>query len=236
MSTLTRIRIVLVETSHPGNIGAVARAMKNMGLTNLYLVNPVLFPHAEANARAAGADDILKHAHVVSDLHSALHDCHLVYGTSARSRSLPWPLLNPRQCAEQICQQPTNHQIAILFGREKSGLTNEELALCHTHISIPCNPDFSSLNLAAAVQILAYEIYSATSHDTPINSACFATHKEMEGFYHHLQLVLNKLQFFNNDNPHVLMLRLRRLFNRVQLESIEINILRGILKAIDKHG
>jgi tRNA (cytidine32/uridine32-2'-O)-methyltransferase len=234
-------RLVLVGTSHPGNIGAVARAMKNMGLLELYLVNPKIFPHADATARAAGADDVLQTAKVVASLAEAVGDCHLVIGTSARSRTLSWPLLDPRQAGELVAQESVQqHKVAVVFGRERSGLDNEELQQCHYHLQIPTNAKFSSLNLAAAVQIVAYEIKVAMDRieQVPvaeISNIELPTAHELELFYQHLEQVLLDLEFLDKENPRQLMARLRRLFNRALPKKLEINILRGILKAVQEN-
>jgi len=231
---LSNIRIVLINTSHPGNIGSAARAMKTMGLSQLYLVNPVAFPHEKAQEMASGAGDILAAAQVVLDLDQAIADCVLVIGTSTRSRTIPWPLLLPRQLAEKA-RETSPHPIAILFGREQSGLTNEELHRCHFHVQIPSNPDYSSLNLAAAVQIIAYELRLASLEESTQKTEWDyrpATAHEMEGFYQHLEQVLVAIDFLNPKVPRQLMTRLRRLFSRARLDAMEMNILRGILSAI----
>ena len=158
----TKIRIVLVNTSHPGNIGGAARAMKNMGLAELYLVEPREYPAPRAVWRAAGASDVLANAKIVGSVDEAIKDCGLVIGTSARERRIPWPLINPRECGEKIWQEAKSHQVALLFGREDRGLTNSELQKCHYHMHIPSNPDYSSLNIAASVQVLCYEIRMAS--------------------------------------------------------------------------
>lgn len=237
------IRLVLVGTSHPGNIGATARAMKNMCLEQLYLVSPKIFPHAEATARAAGADDILAKAHVVNSLEEALQDCQLVIGTSARSRALDWPLLNPRQAAELAIKEGQQHNVALVFGRERNGLDNTELQLCHYHLQIPTNPEFSSLNLAAAVQVVAYEVKVAMDNFLATASAIsenigdapeMPTLEETQLFYQHLEQVLTETEFLNPEQPRYLMAKLRRLFNRARPEKLELNILRGVLKSAQK--
>lgn len=233
---LHRTRIVLVNTSHPGNIGAVARAMKTMGLHELYLVAPKYFPDGKATEMAAGAQDVLERALVVNTLEEAIADCTLVVGTSARMRSLPWPLLLPREIAERVRQEATQSHAAIVFGREQSGLSNEELQRCHLHVHIPANPDYSSLNLAAAVQIMAYELRLASLTHTEVESEApdkqLATAEDMEKFFEHLQQVLITIQFLNPEQPRQLMARLRRLFYRARPDTTEMNILRGILTAI----
>lgn len=231
---LDQIRIVLVHTSHPGNIGAAARAMKTMGLTRLYLVAPQLFPHPKAEEMASGAGDILATAVVVETLAQAIGDCALVVGTSARTRTIPWPLLLPREVANTIHQEPKASQIAIVFGREQSGLTNEELHACHLHLQIPANPDYSSLNLAAAVQIVAYELRLAALTPACDNTWDYplATAAEMEQFFMHLERTLIHLEFLKENAPRQLMTRLRRLFLRARPDKMEFNILRGWLAAI----
>ena len=233
---LSNIRIVLINTSHPGNIGSAARAMKTMGLSELYLVSPVHFPDPKADELSAGAADVLSNAVVVSELDQALEGCSLIVGTSTRSRSLPWPILSPREFAEKAMSSP--EKIAVLFGREKSGLTNEELQRCHFHIQIPSNPEYSSLNLAAAVQVIGYELRVA-SESSPIKKEdenfIAAGAKEMEGFYGHLEKVLVDIEFINPLAPRQMMARLRRLFNRARLDEREVNILRGILKEIERN-
>jgi len=230
------IRIILVGTTHPGNIGAVARAMKNMGLSDLMLVNPRYFPHADANARASGAEDILDAARVVGSLEEAISDCTFVAGASARSRSIGWPGMAPRECAARLAEESAHSTVAAVFGPEKSGLTNEHLDLCNTLLGIPTNPDFSSLNLAMAVQILSYEIRLArlaAPESQPEPDSPPATAGELEYFYEHLEQVLNDSGFLDPDNPRLLMRRLRRLFVKAEPDKNEINILRGILTALN---
>ncbi|MCB1877642.1 MAG: RNA methyltransferase [Chromatiales bacterium] len=229
---LDNIRIVLVETSHPGNIGAAARAMKNMGLNRLALVNPVIFPDTEASARASGADDVLVGAQVHDNLSDALAGCRLVFGSSARIRSIRWPQVDPAQCARQALAEVAAGDVAIVFGRERTGLTNEEMDRCHTLVHIPCNPDFSSLNVAAAVQVLSYELRKHALSGGEIGETReVADAASMEGFYRHLEQALVELEFLDPTNPRKLMRHLHRLFNRARPEPVEINILRGILSA-----
>lgn len=234
---LQNIRIVLVNTSHPGNIGGAARAMKNMGLSRLVLVDPHVFPSPEASARASGADDILANAQVVPTLEEALVGCSLVMGTSARDRSLPWPLLDPRACATKAVEDArAGGEVALVFGREHAGLTNEELQRCHFHVHIPSAPEFSSLNLAAAVQVLAYEVRLAflalaqVAPSAPAEAPVeLATAEELEGFYGHMEATLVDIGFLDPEKPRHLMARLRRLYSRCRLERTEVSILRGIL-------
>ncbi len=230
-------RIVLVRTSHPGNIGAAARAMKTMGLDDLVLVAPEAFPNAEATARASGADDLLARARVVSNVPEAIADCRFVVGASARLRSLPWPTVDPRGCAELLWNHAAadGDGSAILFGPEQSGLNNEDLARCQHLVHIPANPEYSSLNLAQAVQVLCYELRMAAPIDQPRveRERRLATGAELESFHDHLNQVLTASGFLKADHPRQLQLRLRRLFNRAQPDENEINILRGILSALD---
>ncbi|MFN2308449.1 MAG: tRNA (cytosine(32)/uridine(32)-2'-O)-methyltransferase TrmJ [Gammaproteobacteria bacterium] len=231
---LSNVRIVLVQTSHPGNIGAVARAMKNMCLTQLVLVRPALFPSAEATARASGADDLLAQARCCDSLDEAVADCALVVGASARLRSLPWPELDPRACAERVRVASATAPVALVFGREQSGLSNEELERCHALVHIPANPDHASLNLAQAVQVITYELHMAHlpgpwTGSPPEFPVCTA--EAMERFYAHLEQTLIELAFLDPAHPGQLLRRLRRLFQRAQPDTNEMNILRGILSA-----
>lgn len=240
---LENIRIVLVNTTHPGNIGGVARAMKNMGLSDLCLVAPKLFPHEDAVARASRADDLLDNALVVETLDEALADCHLVVGTSARSRTIPWPLVNPRELSAIVALLPADTKVAILFGREDRGLTNDELQRCHHHVHIPVNEDFSSLNIAAAVQVITYELRMAVvegqgSVDKPQWGTDWdvelADNRELELMFEHLEQTLIDVEFLDPDKPRNLMPRLRRLLLRSVPDKVEVNVLRGMLTAIQK--
>ncbi|MFQ5609260.1 MAG: RNA methyltransferase [Woeseiaceae bacterium] len=230
------IRIVLVGTTHPGNIGAVARAMKNMGLDDLALVSPRYFPHDEATARASGADDLLENATVVDTLGEAIADCVYVAGASARSRSIGWPCLDAKDAAARLIQENAAGKVAAVFGAEKSGLSNSELDHCDTLLTIPTNPEFSSLNLAMAVQVLTYEIRAALSDKPPEydDDTPLATSSELEHFYAHLEKVLLDVNFLDPDNPRHLMRRMRRMFIRARPDKNEINILRGFLTAVDR--
>lgn len=234
---LDNIRIVLVETSHPGNIGAVARAMKNMGLRHLYLVNPKKFPAEDALMRAAGAADILDSAQVCKDVATAIGNARLVLGASARERRIPWPVHDPRTSAAQATNEAAQHEVAILFGREDRGLKNEELRQCHVHINIPTDDVYSSLNLAMAVQVVCYELRMAwlaakDGNDTGQQwDAPLATAADTERFFAHLEQTLITLDFLKPSAPRQLMTRLRRLFNRIRMDEMELNILRGILTA-----
>jgi tRNA (cytidine32/uridine32-2'-O)-methyltransferase len=232
---LSNIKIVLVETSHPGNIGAVARAMKNMAMDNLCLVNPKVFPSAEATARASGADDILAAAKVYKNLPDAIADCQLVLGASARCRTISWPELTPRECAEKVIIHDPGKKVAILFGRENSGLKNHELDLCHYLLRIPCNSEYSSLNIAAAVQVICYELYVAAGvHEASkvgdIGDVPLATAEQMELFYSHLHQALVDIDFMQHEQSNSIMRRLRRIYNRIHLDTKEVDILRGILR------
>ncbi len=230
------IRIILIGTTHPGNIGAVARAMKNMGLHDLMLVNPRFFPHEDATVRASGADDILDQTRVVASLDEALRDCIYVAGASARSRTIGWPSMMPRECAERLLEESRNGTVAAVFGPEKSGLNNEDLDRCHTLLTIPTDPGFSSLNLAMAVQILTYELRLAGMDDVQpenISEVPLASGDELQYFYTHLEQVLSVSGFLDTGNPDLAMRRLRRLFARAEPDKNEINMLRGILASLD---
>lgn len=237
-SDAKNIRIVLVHTTHPGNIGAVARAMKNMGLSELYLVTPKEYPSERAEWRASNAQDVLSQATVVSTIDEALVGCGLVIGTSARDRRIPWPLFNPRECGQRAVAEAATHPVAILFGREDRGLTNEELQKCHYHVHIPANDEYSSLNMAMAVQVICYEIRMAAlaasgqlreslGWDLPPARA-----EEMELFFQHLEQVMVEVGFHERENPRQTLTRLRRMFNRIRMDKMELNILRGLLTAI----
>ncbi len=235
------VRVVLVETSHPGNIGASARAMKTMGLSELVLVAPKSFPSADATARASGADDVLAGASVCASLGEAIADCVHVVGASARSRSLQWPTIDARNCAAQLWERAAAGPVAVVFGPEHSGLTNEQLARCHELVHIPANPDYSSLNLAMAVQVVCYELLMAHAEigtwraglQEEERDAPLATADEVEAFHIHLEDLMRRTGFLNPDHPRQLKLRLRRIFNRAQLDQTEVNILRGLFSAVD---
>ncbi len=236
------VRVILVETSHPGNIGAAARAMKNMGLTELVLVNPLRFPDEKAVFRSASAEDVVHGARVVASVDEAIADCQLVIGTSARERRIPSPLLDARACGEKVASAAAAEQmVGLLFGREASGLKNEELQKCHFHVNIPTGEAYSSLNLAMAVQVVCYEILqsrlSGSDHgesqrehwDVPPADAASVEH-----FFEHLEQTLVQVGFHDPDNPRQLLTRLRRLFNRVRMDQMEVSILRGFLSAVNK--
>ena len=231
---LQNIRIVLVETSHSGNIGSAARAMKTMGLSNLYLVSPKSVDE-QSITLAAGADDVVRNAHIVDTFEQAIEDCSLVIGTSARLRHLQSTLIEPRECAEKASTH--QGQVAIVFGRERVGLTNDELLKCHYHLNIPANPEYSSLNLAMAVQLVSYEMRMAflTKNKTESTLSTiediYPTAQEMEYFFAHTEQVYQSLGFIQNQG---VIQKLRRLYNRSSLEKNELNILRGMLSAVEK--
>ena len=239
---LKRIRIVLVRTSHPGNIGAAARAMKTMGLDRLWLVEPRQFPHAEAYALAAGADDVLEAATVVPTLSEALAGCTLAYGCTARLRGVALPDHSPRDAAPALVAAAGDSEVALVFGNERTGLTNDELFQCQAAVHIDANPDYSSLNLAAAVQVLAYELRVAAQAGAPAVAAASryeegedkADAAAMEGFFGHLEQALSAIDFFKGRAPHTLMRRLRRLFFRAEPSEREVLILRGILSDAER--
>jgi tRNA (cytidine32/uridine32-2'-O)-methyltransferase len=242
LQLLDQVRVILINTSHPGNIGGAARAMKNMGLSELVLVAPKRFPADEAEWRAAGAKDILDKAIVVDTVEEALAGCGLVLGTSARERRIPWPLFDPRDSAEQAKQSlAAGNKVAIMFGREDRGLTNEELQKCHFHVHIPTNEEYSSLNLAAAVQVLSYELRMAVLGEHPLEQKnaedwdyALADADDVERMMTHLEQVLVEVDFLDPENPKQVMARLRRLYNRQRLDTMEVNILRGILASTQK--
>jgi tRNA (cytidine32/uridine32-2'-O)-methyltransferase len=240
--TFDNIRVVLVNTTHPGNVGATARAMKNMGLSRLYLVDPKDFPSPKAIWRAANAAAVLEQAVVVNSLADAIGDCGLVVGTSARERRIPWPLLTPRECGERTWAESAQHEVAIVFGREDRGLTNEELQQCHFHVHIPANPEYSSLNIGAAVQVICYEIRMAHLTAETGRLPHFddwdmppAKQQDLECYYTHLQETLEILGFLEPDNPRQTMTRLRRLYGRIRPDRMELSILRGILTATQNY-
>ena len=226
------VRIVLIDPSHPGNIGSVARAMKNMAVTDLVLVRPRAFPHAESNALAAGADDILASARVVETVSEAVADCTFVAGTTSRPRSYYWEFTTPRDVAGRIAALSDEGRAALLFGSERYGLGTEDLQYCNVLVRIPANPEYCSLNLAMAVQLLTYELFMARESPTSQTQLelPLAAAGDVEHFYKHLQDVMNDVDF--EDKTGHLMERLRRLFNRAQMDRNELNILRGILSAV----
>ena len=245
------IRFVLVEPSHPGNIGATARAIKTMGFSELVLVSPQTFPHPDAFARASGATDILDNCHIVDSLDDAISECELIIGTSVRERQITWPTSTPRETAERITHflKEGSQNIAILFGRERTGLENHELDSAQWQIRIPANKQYNSLNLASAVQIIAYEIncqfdeevmeLSNKEVDKVAKSNLakrqrLATHTEMQAYYHHLEETLHQLDFIKTNPPTKLLRKINRLYNRANVSFEELQILRGILTATQK--
>lgn len=232
---LDHIRFVLVETTHTGNIGAVARAMKTMGLSRMELVRPKQLPDAEALARASGADDLLESAGCHEALVDALAGCRLVIGSSARLRSVEWPVLEPPEAARMLIDEAGHGDCALLLGRERSGLTNDELARCQYLVHIPTNPGFGSLNVASAAQVLAYEIRrqwrALRGEHLRDAERDVATAEALEGFHEHLAQTLLDIGFRDPEQSERLLIRLRRLFNRARPDRVEVNILRGILSA-----
>ena len=248
---LAHVRIVMVNTTLPANIGSALRAMKTMGLCKLVLVSPKTYPHPDIDALAAGATDLIDQIEIVETLEDAIKDCHLVFGTSARSRTIPWPLLDARPAAQKSMDAVLNHkqEIAIIFGREDRGLTNEELALANYHVTIPVNSEYGVLNVAQAIQIICYEMRMATVElmDKPVDTEAtmqvtdedsmhwdepLVTHEQMEQFYPHIEKMLSEIEFLDPKNPRLLPLRLRRLFGRIQLDRMEYHLLRGIFSRV----
>lgn len=224
----------MVNTSHPGNIGAVARVMKNMCLSELYLVQPKIFPSEEAEARSSGAVDVLQRAVVCDSLSEAVSDCQLVVGTSARERSVEWPVYTPRQCGRLMFDGSQQGKVALVMGRERSGLTNEELDLCQYLVHIPSNPEYNSLNVAMAAQILTYEILLASqaeAQEKTGESLPSLSSRQMQYFFEHLEQALLDIGFIDNRQSEKLMRRLKRFFFRADPNEDEMNILRGILSA-----
>lgn len=231
------MRVILVEPSHPGNIGSVARAMKTMGLSELVLVNPKEFPSKEAIIMASHADDVLEQAKVYPTLDEALADCQLIFATSAREREVEWPLMAPRQAMEKVAETAVTS--AVMFGRERTGLTNEELRRAHVHIHIPTNPHYASLNLAQAVQVLAYEWRLAfVENEVTGRPHALANDEEREGFYRHFEQALHAVEFFRHENAkhQALLARFRRLFQKAELEQEEVKLLRGVCAAMERSG
>ncbi|MCU7836298.1 MAG: RNA methyltransferase [gamma proteobacterium symbiont of Taylorina sp.] len=235
--SLENIRIVMINTSHPGNIGAAARVMKNMGLKRLYLVQPKSFPNYEATAMASGASDLLANAVVCDSFEEALAGCHLVLGTTARERKIQHEFINAREAGLLTADETKQQQVALVFGRERTGLTNDETGLCHKLINIPTNPDYSSLNVASAVQIVSYEVMmSHASHDSAAanSSIEYASSENVQRFYQHLEQTLVDIDFLKVKQSPQLMSKLRHIYNRVRLSEDEVNILRGILTKTQK--
>ena len=248
---LSHVRIVMVNTTLPANIGSALRAMKTMGLLKLVLVAPKTYPHPDIDALAAGATDLIEQIEIVETLADAIKDCHLVFGTSARSRTIPWPLLDARPAAEKSISAVVNDQqdVAVVFGREDRGLTNEELAMANYHVTIPVNTDYGVLNVAQAIQVICYEMRMATlaavesgkdeTATMPVTDTesmqwdePLVTHEQMEQFYPHIEKMLAEIEFLDPKNPRLLPLRLRRLFGRIQLDRMEYHLLRGIFSRV----
>ena len=235
---LNSVKVVLVGTTHPGNIGATARAMKNMGILDLALVEPKEFPSDVATFRSKAAKDILEKASVHTSLEEAISECELVVGTSARGRTVPWPVLNPREAAEEMHKSSLNGKVAIVFGREDRGLTNEELGLCNFHVHIPSDPEYSSLNLSQAVQILAYEIRLSYLQDRHVNEEYWdvelANNEQTERLINHMDELMQEVNFYDVENPRKLLVRVRRFFKRSKIDVMEANIFRGLFATIQK--
>ena len=249
---LDHVRIVMVNTTLPANIGSALRAMKTMGLSKLVLVAPKTYPHPDIDALAAGATDLIEQIEIVETLEDAIKDCQIVFGTSARSRNIPWPLLDVRPAAEKALSAVVQEQqeIAILFGREDRGLTNEELAMANYHLTIPVNTDYGVLNVAQAIQVICYELrmasleQNAPATQTPDDhmqlkqqqsmqwDEPLVTQQQMQEFYPHLEKMLTEIEFLDPTNPRLLPLRLRRLFGRIQLDRMEYHLLRGIFSRV----
>ena len=235
---LYSVKVVLVGTTHPGNIGATARAMKNMGILDLALVEPKEFPSDVATFRSKAAKDILEKASVHTSLEEAISECELVVGTSARGRTVPWPVLNPREAAEEMHKSSLNGKVAIVFGREDRGLTNEELGLCNFHVHIPSDPEYSSLNLSQAVQILAYEIRLSYLQDRQVDEEYWdvelANNEQTERLINHMDELMQEVDFYDVENPRKLLVRVRRFFKRSKIDVMEANIFRGLFATIQK--
>lgn len=233
---LDNVRIILIGTSHPGNIGSAARAMKTMGLSNLVLVDPECEIDGKSVALAAGASDVLKNHQCFSTLDEAISDCGLVIGASARPRTLDWPMLDPREMGEKVVIEGQKHPVALVFGRENSGLSNDELQKCHFHLFIPANPDYSSLNLAMAVQTLSYEVrmsyLALQTHLERVEE--YPLSHEIEGMFTHLEETLTDTRFIVPAHPGLVMTKLRRFFNRARPEVMELRMWRGIFSSIQK--
>ena len=237
LEVLNNVRVVLSHTTHPGNIGAAARAMKTMGLRHLYLINPRLFPHPQAHAMSAGADDILENAVVCGSIDEALQGVVFTVAMTARLRDISIEVKTPREAMPLLLQQAATQPVALLFGTEMSGLTNDEMGKAQVLVNIPTDPDYSSLNVAAAVQVMSYELSVAAQSFRPaIQELQPAPHEMVEGFFAHLEKTLHEIGFFTTQNPARMMQRLRRLYARARLEQDEINILRGILSVTTEYN
>ncbi len=239
-SSLDRIKIVLVEPSHPGNIGAAARAMKTMGLARLVLVRPKRFPDPQAEWRAAGAKDVLSRAQIADELSEALADATFVVGTTARARRMTWRQASPKLAAPEVLAKAERGEVALLFGREADGLANNELDLCHLHVCIPASPVYGSLNLAMAVQVLCYELRSAcidrqmSGEQAQAWDRPQAKFEQVEHLFAHLESLMESLEFLPNEQHAVVMRRIRRMVGRIEPDVTEVSMLRGILSAIEK--
>jgi tRNA (cytidine32/uridine32-2'-O)-methyltransferase len=232
---LENIKIVLVQTFHPGNIGAVARAMKNMGLSQLVLVNPVDFPSDEAISRAGNATDLLEQAQVVDSLEKALEDCTLIVATSARSRSMPLPMLSPEGAASELLAESHKASVALVFGRERMGLHNDDLKLCHKHVIIDANPEYPVLNISQAVQILCYEIFKATKNTVAeSDEAPYPANREIEHFFSFIESTLKQTGFINKAHPHQAMNHLRAFMRRARPTKGELKLLTGMVVSLLK--
>jgi len=235
------VTFILVGTSHPGNIGASARAIKTMGFSRMILVSPKEFPSETAFFRAKAATDVLEKIEIFPNLKSAISDFELVIGTSARNRKVPWPMINSKKAAEQIIAiaKRGKQKIALVFGREDRGLTNEELGLCNLHVHIPASKDYSSLNLAQAVQIIAYEIRMQSLSDKKLKEqewdVPLAKNEEIENLINHFENLMNELDFYEIDNPRKLLTRMRRFFKRSKIDHLEANVFRGVISSIQKN-
>ena len=231
------INIVLVETSHPGNIGSVARAMKTMGLSRLSLVNPKDFPSGDANALSGNARDVLDAAIIYQNLDAAIKESTFVYATSARNRSINWPTVNPEEAADRILDQVAgDKEISIIFGREDRGLTNEELQLANFHLEIPANPDYPVLNIAMSVQIVTYELFKNrnTSQDREWRDYPEINSEDLQRLIDHFVETSIDLEMIDPKNPSQIIARIKRMFSRLQPDSMEGNYLRGFLTAVNK--
>lgn len=234
------IKVVLVGTTHPGNIGAAARAIKTMGLRHLDLVSPKEFPSDEAIYRSKAAKDILEKASTYETLLESVKECEVVIGTSARNRKVPWPVLNPKDASKEInLAVKNNSKVAIVFGREDRGLTNEELGLCNLHVHIPTNEDYTSLNLAQAVQIVTYEIRMNFLESKSLKSnqewdVELASAEQTERLIGHMDELMKELEFYDTENPRKLLMRVRRFFKRSGIDVMETNIFRGLFSTIQK--
>jgi len=234
---LSRIRVVLLRPSHPGNVGAAARAMKTMGITQLRLVRPKRFPHPDARAMASGAADVLESAHACANLEEALAGTTYSVALSARERELSHSSLDARAAAQELLSAARKDEVAIVFGNETVGLTNKEIMRCSALARIPADPEYASLNLAQAVQVIAYELrMAALAPSAAPAKTAYATHEEMEKLFAHLERSLYASGYLHPRHPRKLMDRLRRLFAKARLEAVEVNILRGMLAAWDDRG